>query len=111
MPMIAEDSAKASSLVRSTGTPITRAAVSLSRTAMKLRPGALLTSRQTRKVRTSTTVSDEEVAADRAVESEARRSTSRGAEMTPDGLSLENQPNLVSAHCTKNCAASVETAR
>jgi hypothetical protein len=31
--------------------------------------------------------------------------------MTPDVLWFENQPNLVSAQTTKNCAASVATAR
>ena len=34
-----------------------------------------------------------------------------GASITPEFELLENHGNLLSAHCTKNCAASVDTAR
>ncbi len=36
---------------------------------------------------------------------------SGGASMTPEAELLENHENFVSTHCTKNCAASVDTAR
>ena len=90
--------------------PITAAAVSMSRTAMKLRPTALRTMLRASRVSASTTREGQQVTAGGAAEILAG-DRSGGALMTPEGLWFENQPNLVKAHSTKNCAARVVTIR
>ncbi|MCY1373861.1 hypothetical protein D9M69_611590 [compost metagenome] len=57
-PTMNDDTANASSLVRSTGTPMTRAASSLSRTAMKWWPVCVRTRRQASSVSTVTMLSE-----------------------------------------------------
>ena len=81
---------------RSTGTPMTLAAISLSRTAMKLCPVWAATQPLASAM---SAISDDRQREDdngrAAVEKVIPAIASVGASMTPEGLSFENQPNLV----------------
>ncbi|MCY1227025.1 hypothetical protein D9M72_392810 [compost metagenome] len=90
--------------------PITSAATSMSRTDIHARPVAERTRFLAASASTVTMASTNRYFFSGVSIATPNRS-SRCAVITPDELLLENQGNLVSAHTTKNCAASVATAR
>ena len=97
-------------LARRVRTPTTAAAVSMSRTAIQLRPTRPRT-RLRADERHRRDDEEREPVVPAGEDRSSPRTASGGAVMTPEALFPENQPTFVKSHSTKNCAASVETTR